>query len=140
MATNDFFTLLGIEQYHHVMIGSRTYMDAPNSDYDYMCYIWNKDEILLALTTRGIEYSVNAHGTIQILISFSKTSRFEIPQTTQIHICFIKDFGAWEKATDCMKIVSKKTGLFSNWSKKDRIGLFCDFVVYSGGDRPKNCY
>jgi hypothetical protein len=139
MDTNDFFTLLGLE-HHHVMIGSRAYMNTPYSDYDYMCYIFDKDEILQTLNNRGIKYSVNAHGTIQILVSFFKTSKFEIPQTTQIHICFIKDFVAWEKATDCMKIVSKKTELFSNWSKKDRISLFCDFVVYFGGDRPKNCY
>jgi hypothetical protein len=133
---NDFLSLLSITS-EHVLIGSRAYMPAPYSDYDYMFHSHDQQNVMEALINKNVSFETNAFGTIKLSVKFGEIEKFGPLQPLKVHFCFVEDFDAWKKATELMKIASSNTKCFEGWPKKNRLDLFADFVVLHGGKRPQ---
>jgi hypothetical protein len=132
---NDFLGLLSITS-EHVLIGSRAYMPAPYSDYDYMFRSHDQQNVMDALSSRSVSFETNQFGTIKLSVNFGENERSLPQQILEVHFCFVEDFDAWKKATELMKNVSSNTKFFEGWTKKKRLDLFSDFIESCGGKRP----
>ena len=133
---NDFLGLLSITS-EHVLIGSRSYMPAPYSDYDYMFRSHDRQNVMEALIIKKVSFETNQFGTIKLSVKFGEIEKFSPQQPLEVHFCFVEDFDAWKKATELMKNVSSNTKFFEGWTKKKRLDLFADFVESCGGHRPQ---
>lgn len=122
------------------LIGSRAYMDAPNSDYDFLFHWEDRDKVLQHLLKLGVEYHGAMAESVKFDVEFVPTERFfktgynKMP----INFCFTEDYDAWIKATEAMKKFARSQPpfFFRNMEKKFRILMFVDLVESFGGKRP----
>jgi hypothetical protein len=119
-------------------IGSRA-IGMPTSktaDWDYMFPLVKKEEILKNLRDRDIFHYTNlANGSIKFTLDFDDQELRSILKVTSttFNFSFIdeQNYEPWKKVTEVMKICYQLGGIPS--SKKNRIDMFCKFVVLFGG-------
>lgn len=114
-----------------VLVGSRAQgvSKTQDADWDYMFLEEYKEEILNILRNKGISFSIDElNGGIKFFVTLSEI-------TYLINFIFIvnqETYNAWIKATEVLKIVGD-----AFTTKQNRIKVFCDLVVYFGGEPSK---
>lgn len=124
----------------HCFIGSRRYMNRPNSDFDVMFHAEDRELVLRHLSREGIKFSTGATGSVRFSVELFPAERFFLNGYNKVecNFCFIEDYEAWKRATEAMvKLAKESSSFFSEISKEDRIILFANFVEAFGGKRPR---
>jgi hypothetical protein len=125
-------------------IGSRTHTYAgKESDYDVMFRSEHRTAVLAHLRNLGVEYEGGQDGPIKFkvctvvpmvkgYIGVSHSAEMEF------NFCFIKDFEAWQKATDVMRKITLDTprSSLAVLDKRTRVAMFENLVIAFGGSRP----
>jgi hypothetical protein len=135
---NDLLGMFIPASLEYAHIGSRVYMPAQHSDYDFMFRPQDRDAVVERLNQLGVEFEVNTVGAIKFRLNITKPGRFTEHSFIEVNFCFVEDFDAWETATETMKILSQTLGteFFTQMTKKKRLNLFSELVVHNGGTRP----
>lgn len=112
------------------LVGSRAQgCSGYNSDWDYIFLEDYKDEILNYLRFNEISFTTDGKtGNIKFFVMLVGIS-FAV---NLIFVPNIKNYDAWIKATEVLKIVGD-----AFTTKQNRIKVFCDLVVYFGGEPSK---
>lgn len=139
METPNKFPLLSLfmpKGVEHCLVGSRRYMNAPNSDYDVMFHPEDRHYVIDHLSKMGVDYIKGNSGSIKFSLEIFPTERFFVSGLNylEVNYCFVEDYEAWRLATEAMLSFSKTTpGLFGNMSKLKRLKLFSELVANNGG-------
>jgi hypothetical protein len=120
----------------YCQIGSRRYMNAPNSDYDVMFHPEDRHYVIEHLSKMGVDYIKGNSGSIKFSLEVFPTERFFVSGINylEVNYCFIEDYEAWRLATEAMLSISKITPTyFDNRTKWNRLKLFSGLVASHGG-------
>lgn len=126
-------------------IGSRTHTYAgKGSDYDVMFQLEHRTAVLAHLRNLGVEYKGGSDGPVKFKVcTVGPTAKgyIGVSHSTdmEFNFCFIKDFEAWQKATDVLRnmALDSSSNPLATLDKYARVSMFEHLVVAFGGSHPK---